>query len=148
MSYKDVHIAVSSYSLILPFGTHHTLTQHALNSSPKADSHADIYRPWKKLVVSPLGATSFLDISLASRRTSECFHVCFQMVTKALDPCWSLSFLITILPRSVIPSLIPTPHNVFPGGLFVSLSAVNSFLGGLEPPTTPPWGIMICFNQK
>lgn len=58
------------------------------------------------------------------------------MVTKALKCGRSSSFLITILPRGVIPSLIPTPHNVFPGGLSISLDAVNSYLGGPEPP--PP----------
>lgn len=63
----------------------------------------------------------------------------YQMVTNALECSQSSSLLITILPRGVIPSLIPTPHNVFPGGLSMSLDAVNSYLGGLEtPPTAPP----------
>ncbi len=49
----------------------------------------------------------------------------------------SSSLLITILPRGVIPSLIPTPHNDFPGGLSMSLSVVNSYLGGPETPHHP-----------
>lgn len=59
------------------------------------------------------------------------------MVTSALEFSQSSSLIITILPRGVIPSLIPTPHNVFPGGLSVSLDAVNSNLGGLETPHCP-----------
>lgn len=49
------------------------------------------------------------------------------METNTLKCSQSSSFLITILPRGVIPSLIPTPHSVFPGGPSMSL----------EPPTPP-----------
>lgn len=38
------------------------------------------------------------------------------------------------LPRGVTASLIPTPHNVFPGGLSMFLDAMNGCLGGLETP--------------
>lgn len=38
------------------------------------------------------------------------------------------------LPRGVTASLIPTSHNVFPGGLSMFLDTMNSCLGGLETP--------------
>lgn len=60
-----------------------------------------------------------------------------QMVTNAFECSQSSSLLITILPRGVIPSLIPTPHNVFPGGLATSLADVNIYLGGPETPRHP-----------
>lgn len=63
--------------------------------------------------------------------------MCDQTVTNALECSQSSSLLITSLPRGVILSLIPTLHNVFPGGLSMSLDAVNSYLGGLETPQYP-----------
>lgn len=43
------------------------------------------------------------------------------------------------LPSVVIPSLIPTLHNILPGGLPTSLDTMNSYLGGLDTPLLLPY---------
>lgn len=45
-----------------------------------------------------------------------------------------LKGMFKTLPRGVTESLIPTHHNVFPGGLSMSLDAANGCLGGPETP--------------
>lgn len=65
------------------------------------------------------------------------FCLGFEVRVRGQSPplsCRWLKGMVKTLPRGVTASLIPTPHNVFPGGLSMFLDAVNGCLGGLETP--------------